>query len=237
MFAYARRVGGCVPSHDRPALGAVSFPETLPMIAFARPYHEEEPETPAWHDGFLKLLPAIRDQLRFALRKLPADARAEATCECIAHVTLAYQKLHQQGKLDVAYATSLATYAVKHFFAGRRVGTPLNTNDVSSPWAQKQRGFRVKSLDRRAPNGERKEVVVEDGRDTPAEVATARLDIEAWLDELPAFKRSVAERLGAGESTAATASQFAVTPGRISQLRKELAESWDAFQAQAMAFA
>lgn len=207
------------------------------MIAFARPYHEEEPETPAWHDGFLKLLRAIRDQLRFALRGLPPEERAEATAECIANVTLAYQKLHEQGKLDVAYATSLATYAVKHFFAGRRVGCSLNSGDIMSEWAQKQRGFRVYSLDRRAPNGEWKEVVVEDGRATPAEVAAARLDIEAWLDELPAFKRSVAERLGVGESTSATASQFDVTPGRISQLRKELAESWDSFQSQAFALA
>lgn len=207
------------------------------MIAFARPYHEEQLGTPAWHAGFLQLLPAIRDQLRFCLRKLPADESAEAMAECIAHITLAYQKLYEQGKLDVAYATSLATYAVKHFFAGRRVGSPLNADDITSPWAQKQRGFRVKSLDRRAPNGEWKEIVVEDGRASPAEVAASRIDIEEWLDELPQFKRNVAETLCTGETTSTTAGHFAVTPGRISQLRKELAESWDSFQAQALALA
>lgn len=207
------------------------------MIAFARPYPDVRPETPAWHDGFLMLLPAIRDQLRYLLRKLPADERAEATCECIAHATLAYEKLYRQGKLDVAYATSLATYAVKHYFVGRRVGSPLNADDVSSPWAQKRRGFRVRSLDRRAPNGTWKETLVEDRTAGPAEIAAARLDVEDWLDGLPRIKSRVAETLSTGVTTSETASTFAVTPGRISQLRKELAESWNSFQAQALAFA
>jgi hypothetical protein len=207
------------------------------MIAFAHDYATEQPSKPAWHDGFLALLPVIRDQLRFLLRKLRPDEKAEAMAECVAHVTLAYQKLYEQGKVNVAYATSLATYAVKQYFAGRRVGTPLNSDDITSPWAQKRRGFRVSSLDRRAPNGDWKEVVVEDGRASPAEVAASRIDIEEWLDELPRLKRGVAETLGTGETTTATANQFAVTPGRISQLRKELGESWDSFQAQALAFA
>lgn len=207
------------------------------MIAFARPESTDQQCEPAWHAGFLKLLPAIRDQLRFLLRKLPADDRAEAMAECIAHATLAYAKLYEQGKLDVAYATSLATYAVKHFFAGRRVGSRLNANDVTSPWAQKRRGFRVRSLDRREPSGAWKEVVVEDGRASPAEVAASRVDIEEWLDELSPLKRGVAETLSTGQTTAETANRFEVTPGRISQLRRELADSWDSFQAQALAFA
>ena len=215
------------------------------MIAFAHDYvaqefsepQPSEASEPAWHAGFLQLLPSICDRLRFALRKLPADERAEATAECLAHVALAYAKLHEQGKLDVAYASSLAAFAAKQYFSGRRVGSPLNADDITSPWAQKRRGFRVRSLDRRAPNGEWREVVVEDGRASPAEVAASRIDIEDWLDELPRFKRGVAETLGTGETTKETAGRFDVTPGRISQLRKELAESWDAFKAQALALA
>lgn len=215
------------------------------MIALARDYNApeysesqtSEASEPAWHAGFLKLLPSICDRLRFALRKLPPDERAEAMAECVANVTLAYAKLHEQGKRDVAYASSLAIYAVKQFFAGRRVGSPLNADDITSSYAQRQRGFRVRSLDRRVPNGEWREVVVEDGRASPAEVAGSRIDVEEWLDELPRFKRGVAETLGTGETTKAAANRFDVTPGRISQLRKELAESWDAFQAQALALA
>ena len=207
------------------------------MIAFAQQCREEEPETPAWHEGFLKLLPTIRDQLRFSLRRLAPEQRSEAMAECTANAAVSYARLHEQGKLDVAYASSLATFAVKHYFSGRRIGSHLNADDVSSPWAQRQRGFRVRSLDRREPSGQWKEVIVEDGRASPAEVAASRIDIEDWLDGLPRFKRNVAETLGTGETTKATATKFALTAGRISQLRKELAESWDAFQAQALTFA
>lgn len=207
------------------------------MIAFARDYHEEPPTAPAWHAGFLQLLPIIREQLRFLLRKLQPDERAEAMAECIANVAVAYARLYEQGKIDVAYASTLASYAAKHFFAGRRVGNSLNADDVMSPWAQNKRAFRVRSLDRRAPNGEWREVIVEDRRASPAEVAASRIDIEDWLDNLPLLKRGVAETLGTGVTTKETASRFSVTPGRISQLRKELAESWDSFQAQALAIA
>lgn len=207
------------------------------MIAFAREYPEEQPSTPAWHEGFLKLLPAIHEQLRFCLRKLRPDERADAMAECIASITVEYAKLYEQGKLDVAYASTLVTYSVRHFFAGRRVGNRLNANDITSPWAQKQRGFHVKSLDQRTPNGEWKEVVVEDRRASPATVAASRIDIEEWLDGLPRPKRYIAEMLATGETTSEAANRFDVTPGRISQLRKELAESWDDFQAQALAFA
>lgn len=207
------------------------------MIALAREYPAEQRCRPAWHDGFLELLPAIRSQLRFALRRLSPDDRAEAMAECIASIAAAYARLHAQGKCDVAFASSLADFAVRHYFAGRRIGDRLNGNDVMSPYAQRQRGFCVKSLDQRNPAGEWKEIVVEDGRATPAEVAASRIDIADWLDQLPRRKREVAQALATGESTTGTASRCGVTPGRVAQLRKELAESWAVFQSEALAFA
>jgi hypothetical protein len=202
------------------------------MIAFAREYSSEQPEQPAWHEGFMKLLPAIREQLRFALRNLSRDERAEAMAECIASIAIEYAKLHERGKLDVAFVSSLVGYAVKRYSAGRRVGSRLNANDITSAYAQRQRGFRVRSLDQRAPSGEWRETLVEDRRSTPAEVATARLDIADWLEQLPRMKRGIAETLATGESTKQTASQFAVTPGRVSQLRRELEIDWHQYQGE-----
>jgi hypothetical protein len=207
------------------------------MIEFAHHCLEDQIAAPAWHAGFLKLLPALREQLRFALRKLSRDERVEATAECIAAIAATYAKLHEQDKTNVAFPSSLVAYAVRRYYGGRRVGTPLNADDVSSPWAQKQRGFRVRSLDQRDAAGCWKEVVVQDHRSTPAEVAASRLDFEAWLDGLSRLKRGVAEILGTGETTKATARRFDVTPGRVSQIRSELAESWESFQAQALALA
>jgi hypothetical protein len=207
------------------------------MIAFAHDYSSEQPDQPAWHEGFMKLLPAIREQLRFALRKLPRDERAEAMAECIANVALTYAKLFEQGKLDVAFASSLATFAVKQYFSGRRVGNRLNIDDVSSAYCQRQRGFRISSLDHHAANGEWRQPLVEDRRTGPAEIAAARLDIAAWLDQLPRLKRGIAETLATGETGAETAKIFRVTPGRVSQVRRELEIDWALYHGEPLACA
>lgn len=206
------------------------------MIAFARD-SSEQPSAPSWHAGFLALLPQIRENLRFGFRKLPRSERPEALAEAVANTAVAYARLHARGKLDVAFASSLADYAIKHYFAGRRVGAQLNVNDVSSPYAQRKRGFVLKSLDQRAASGEWRETLVEDKNCGPAEIAAVRLDVEAWFAGMTRLKRGIAETLAAGESTSATATRFDVTPGRVSQVRKELAESWADFQGESLACA
>jgi hypothetical protein len=211
------------------------------MIVFAREYREiphiEQPAKPAWHAPFLALLPAIREQLRFAFRGYSPDARAEAIADGIAHAAVAFERLYYQGRSNVANASALAAFAARQFRAGRRVGSQLNVDDVSSVYSQRQRGFILKSLDQRNPAGEWKEIVVEDRRATPAEIAAARLDIADWFDGLPRLKRGIAETLATVESTKQTASMFDVTPGGVSQIRGELAESWSEFQGATLACA
>lgn len=206
------------------------------MIAFARDYQEQETQTPepAWHAGFLALLPQIHERLRFGFRKLPAHERAEALAEAIAAIALAYARLHARGKAEVGFATPLAEFAVRQYFAGRRVGSRLNVDDVTSPYAQRLRGHRVASLDRRGPSGAWKEILVEDRRTTPAELAASRIDLEDWFVQLPRPKRRIAQTLATGESTQETARRFNVTPGRVSQLRRELEADWHEFQGQVL---
>ena len=215
------------------------------MIALAREFATEkyaqcqadDDNEPAWHAPFLALLPQIHDRLRFGFRKLPRDERIEATCEAIASIAIAIARLYEQGKSAVAFSSTLADYAIRHYFAGRRVGNQLNADDISSPWAQRQRGFRVRSLDQRSPDGAWKEIVVEDRRSTPAEVAASRIDLDDWFGQLPRLKRGVAQTLATGETTKETAQRFQVTPGRVSQLRKELADNWAEFQGEALKLA
>jgi hypothetical protein len=221
--------------HCHPGAGVVSALEILSMFAFAHECPAETSSTPAWHAGFLRLLPAIRCQLRFALRKLAADERSEAMSECVAAISVTYAKLFKQGKADVAFASSLVTYALKQYFSGRRIGSRLNVNDVTSPYCQVQHGFRVRSLDQRAPDGQWRETLFEDRRSSPADLAAARIDIADWLNALPRLKRGIAEMLATGESTKQTASMFGVTPGRVSQIRSELTESWFDFQDEPLA--
>jgi hypothetical protein len=97
-------------------------------------------------------------------------------------------------------------------------------------YAQQRKGFKVERLDQfeRKNNGWM-EVLVEDRRSGPAEIAASRMDFAAWIRSLPKQDRKIAVTLAAGETTGATAKQFGVSPSRISQVRRQLKESWDEF--------
>jgi hypothetical protein len=116
---------------------------------------------------------------------------------------------------------------------GRRVGSRLRIGDVLSNYAQHQKGFQVERLDHF--DGEEncwQEIVVEDKRATPAEIAACRIDFAEWIGRLPYRQRKIALTLAAGETTKAAAMKFAVTPARISQLRRELQTSWLVFHGE-----
>jgi hypothetical protein len=191
----------------------------------------------SWQRGFLDLLPAIQRFARFAFRHLDPAGRDEAVAEATAIALVAYRRLVQRGRQSIAYATPLARYAVLHVRSGRRVGGPQDHTDVLSRVAQQRHGFQVVSFHRadhaRAPWVE--QLVVEDRRATPADVAATRIDFRAWLTKLPRRQREIARVLASGETTKTAARKFVVTEGRISQVRRELAESWARHQGETVA--
>lgn len=203
------------------------------MIAFARPY-PRQPKAQiksAWHAGFMALLPDIYRHIRFAFRRLESERRDEATQDALANALVAFVRLYELGKTDVAYATPLANYAVRQVCSGRQVACPLNMDDVLSPYAQLRRGFTVSRFQRPDESeGAWKEILVEDPTCTPAELAASRIDFDAWLNRLPRRKRRMASTLASGETTSATARKFNVTSGRVSQVRRELSAAWQQFQ-------
>ena len=114
--------------------------------------------------------------------------------------------------------------------SGRRMGAKLNIKDVSSDHFQINRGIAVKRLDRYdAAQAAWQEVVVEDKRSGPAEIAAMRIDFASWLLTLTRRERRVAQVLATGETTNATAQHFGVSASRISQLRRHLQEAWETF--------
>jgi hypothetical protein len=127
-------------------------------------------------------------------------------------------------------------YAVAQIRDGRRVGAKLNIRDVSSPYARMRKGFQVERLDR-FDKGENawQEILVEDRHAGPAEVAAMRLNFAAWLKLLPSRLRRIAKFLAMGETTQDASKKFDVSPGRISQIRKELSQGWHNFQGDELA--
>jgi hypothetical protein len=184
----------------------------------------------AAQDQFLEMLPQIKQQALIAFRRHQAEDREELTQEVIANAYVAFTRLVQLGRRDIAYATPLAQYAVRQVRAGRRVGCRLNRRDVMSPVNCHRCLLRLDQVDSTDANW--KEIVVEDRHATPAVTAAARLDLEQWFRLLPKRKRQLAKVLARGESTSTAAKQFGITPARVSQLRQELRQSWRQLQGE-----
>lgn len=189
----------------------------------------------AFHDRFLQMLPAIHEEASVAFRGEKPELKEELTAEVVANTYAAFVRLVERDKEHLAYATPLAHYAIRQVRVGRRVGTKLKVRDALSP---ANRSITVERLDRfDRETREWKEALVEDKHAGPADTAAARIDLAAWLSGLNRTKRQVARKLARGETTGAVARMCGLSAGRVSQLRRELAESWDSFQGESAAAA
>jgi hypothetical protein len=189
--------------------------------------------TSARHAEFLALLPAIRRSAQIAFRQMRPELRDDLVQETIANCFATFARLVERGQSDRASPSSLARFAIAQVRVGRRVGNRLRIRDVLSHFAQYRKGFHVDSLDHYDDEENCwQQIVIEDKRATPADVAACRLDFSAWLKLLPYRRRKIALALASGETTTAAAQKFGVTAARISQLRQWLKESWDCFQGE-----
>ena len=186
---------------------------------------------PAWHAKFLAMLPTIVQHARIAFRHRDTDAREEAVQEVVCNACQAVARLAELGKLDLAYASVLARYGVAQVKDGRKVGNKLNCCDVLSPYCQRVKNITVERLDQfNCDESTWQEAVVQDTRTAPvSEIVAFRCDFADWLRHLSRRDSKVAQFLAVGNRTSEAARKFNVCEGRISQLRHELAESWNEF--------
>ncbi len=198
------------------------------MIAIARPAVRSDVAASS-QDRFLAILPQIRSKAAFKFRGTSPRVREELIAEVVANAFQAYVRLVLKGREALIYATPLAEYAIRQVRAGRRVGQPLNSLDLMAPGATKF----VDRLDYfDSARGQWREALVEDKKAGPAETAAARIDFATWLRRLPRRDRQIAKTLALGESTKSAAKLFGISPARISQLRRELKESWERLQGE-----
>ncbi len=181
---------------------------------------------------FLDMLPTIRRVASYAFRHARRAVREELLAEVVANAFAAFRRLVERGKAALAHASVLAKFAVRQVRVGRRVGAKLSVLDVLSRHAQRVKGFSVESLGDRKPRSPWQELVVENSRASPAELAGLRIDFAEWLQRLDQFRRRVALRLVAGDTTKEAARYFQISAGRISQLRQELRQNWNAFHGE-----
>lgn len=184
------------------------------------------PANANWQQLFTAMMPAITRHANFAYRRARPDEREELVQEVLCKVCVALATLDVQGKLDKAFPSALAHYAIRQTNEGRRVGASMNSADMLFP------GTKAETRTARRENVSFRFFDLLENRhhDNPAEIVQAIVDVTQWLESLPERTRCIAYSLAFGERTTVVAQQFGISSARVSQLRSELYESWNAFQ-------
>ena len=186
--------------------------------------NDERNET-SWQTNFVGMLPEIEQRLRRAFRQLDPASKDEAIGEGVLHALLAYSRLHEQRREQVATPASLAFYSARAVRRGRPAAGKMNGQDVLSRYAQVGHNIQVDHS-----KGEWIEALVEDKRASVPDQVSVRLDFASWFATLTMRMKEIAKDLAFGCSTAEVARKYGLTASRISQMRRLLEESWLVFQ-------
>jgi hypothetical protein len=190
-------------------------------------YNERKDHQADWQTSFVAMLPEIQQRLRRAFRHMDSASREESISDGVVHCLLSFARLYDQGRTEAASASTLAWYAALAVKRGRPAGNRMNGKEPLSRYAQIGNGIHVEQR-----HGQWMDLMVEDKRASVPDQVAAKLDVGAWFLTLSRRMKQIARDLAYGFSTSEVAEKHGVTPGRISQVRRTLEESWAAFQGE-----
>ena len=198
-------------------------------------------------DAFLDIQQRIVTHARIYFRDVPcAQRRADYEAEVVALCWKWFCDLARRGRDGGQFIFALATYAARAVRSGRRLCGQLPAKDVLSEVAQKRHGFQVEYLPvstRKSfeevhgtvgVGGQRKMDVMEerlrDNTQSPVpDQAAFRCDFPVWLGRWSERNQRVIEDMARDERTTDLADKFKMSPGRVSQLRREFHDDWEQF--------
>jgi hypothetical protein len=175
------------------------------------------------------VLPKVVSHGRVSFRHLrSADRKEEAVAEMVALAWAWHLRLAERGKDATRFPTALATFAARAVRSGRRLAGMDRANDVLSPLAQWRQGFAVCKLpDSSTLDGSPLAEALHDNTQSPVvEQVCFRLDFPAWRASRTDRDRRVLDDLMLGERTLEVAGKYGLSPGRVSQLRREFLLDW-----------
>lgn len=186
--------------------------------------------------SFLAVLPAIERRARFAFRDVKCwHRKEEAVQETVALSWCWFRRLVEKGKNPSAFPVTLAGFASRQVKCGRGVCGKERIKDALSPSAQQQRGFTVGPLPSFSTlsNNPLQEALIDNTQSPVPDQVIFRVDFPAWLFRLGDRDSRIVEEMMLRAKTSDLADKFGVSPGRISQLRLELFQSWSTFEEEA----
>jgi hypothetical protein len=185
------------------------------------------------HIVFLAILPRIERHGRVYFRHVKnAGLKEEFIAEMVALAWKWTSRLAQQGKDVTLFPSAIASFAAKAVRSGRRLCGQEKGKDVLSPLAQRRHEFAVQSYPNYATlAGNPLEEALTDNTVTPVEDQVAfRMDFPQWLSTYCDRDRRIALDMMSGERTLDVSEKYALSPGRISQMRLQFHDGWHRFQ-------
>jgi hypothetical protein len=194
-------------------------------------------------------VPRIESHGQVAFRGVRCpQRRADCIAEMVALCWLWFLRLVQRGKDPLGFPVVLASYAARQVKCGRGLCGQEKGRDALSGLAQRRHGFQVMALPHSATSydrlgavgGQRKQDALEellhDNAQTPVpEQVCFRLDFPAWRRTHARRTRRLMDDMMLGERTGDLARKYGLSPGRISQLRRDLHNDWRRFQGEPVA--
>jgi hypothetical protein len=176
----------------------------------------------AVQNSFVRYLAWMEKTARLAFRNLDAEKRAEEVSNVIALAWKAWVRLGERGRADnPLLLKSVLYYSIRQSKVGRTVCSAAKPRDPLALRVYGKVKFDPWNL---------ADFV---GKETPIpEQVSFRVDVPAFLATLSPRQRQMALDLAEGGTTSAVAKKYDLSPGRISQFRREFKVLFDSYFSQ-----
>ena len=159
------------------------------------------------------------------------DKKADCISEMLGLCWKWWLRLVDRGKNPAKFVSVLASYAARAVRSGRRVCGQERARDALSTVAPQRHSFTVSSLPQTStlnPNP-LQEALIDNTRSPVPDQVQFRCDFPEWLLTHTRRDRTLAIEMAKGERTSALAHRFKISPARVSQIRRQLHDSWEQF--------
>lgn len=197
---------------------------------------------------FLDLLPRIQTHasICFGYFRCPHQ-RADKIAETVALAWKSYLRLIEKGKDINQFLTTFTFMVARSVKCGRHLAGMMKSKDVMNPQTQKRIGFKVEPLFESARacyekllgrvDGQKQhdaaEERLQDNRITPVpDQAAFRIDFPQWCRSRCYRDRQIIDSMLLDERTLDLSRRFGISPGRVSQLRREYHDDWRRFHGE-----
>jgi hypothetical protein len=176
------------------------------------------------------VMPRVLTHARIQFRDIRNPQERDDLLQEVLIYCLIWTRLLVRRKKDPRkFPSMLAQYGVLAVKNGRRA-CGMNRKDVLSSHAQADHGFHVIRFP--TMTEEVREALTDNTVTPPDEQAAFRIDFPAWLSTLTERNRRLVLGLMVRQHTKVLIRRFGVTPGRISQLRREFYHEWRRFHGE-----